>query len=159
MIFEITLNSQFCSKAETKNFLSMISVLVSRKTWETCVQAEIIHRCSSLKCNSFTNSGKPAAVFGYLPVIKVVEVILTKSTAAGLPGGLGCEVGKMIVIGWNDDELIHGSLDKWGNGGMGEWSNKCMVAWLLRSFLIVNCQLLIVNCEFKTRRNRHERSW
>jgi len=66
------------------------------------------------------NSSEPAAVFVFLPVLKVVDLLLPESAAAGLPGGLMREVGKMIVIGWNDDELINGSLDGWGDGGMEE---------------------------------------
>ena len=106
-----------------------------RKTWG---HAEIAHRCSSLKCNSFTNSGKPAAILFLLMQLKVVDLIQEGSAAAGLLGGLVREAG------WNDDESIHDSLDEWGNGGMGEWMNKCMVAWLLGNFLIVNCQLSMV---------------
>ena len=116
------------------------------------VKLNTIHGYRALKYSRFTNSGGPAAVVGYHPELKVVELSLPEYPAAGLLGGLVRKVSKMIVVGWHDNELIHGSLDGWGNGGMGEWRNKCMVTSLLRSFLIVNCQLLIVNCEFKTRR-------
>jgi len=42
------------------------------------------HRCKAFICDDCINTGEPAAVFGYLPEIKVVEVILPKSIAAGL---------------------------------------------------------------------------
>jgi len=85
------------------------------------------------------NSSEPAAVFDYLPVIKVVDLLPPGYAAVGLPGGLGC------AVGWNDVAKLHECLGAWGNGEMGEWMNKCMVTWLFGSYLIVNCQSLIVN--------------
>lgn len=95
MIFEIALNCLLCDKAETKNFLSMVSSLANRKKGRQSViiidfiRVNSCHAfiCFILLSVSFCSTGEPAAGIGFTFKRKVDKEIRPGSAAAGSLGG------------------------------------------------------------------------